>query len=117
MEIGSVEEDEDVKVGGVWAIAQVKAEVEQEDWKVVLRKARAGKQKFKPEGRVKPASIEDSKCGKDQLGERSTKEINAVLLENRRLMSLGRGEITVDSAAEESFCPEEWGGSIRGGGA
>ena len=31
MEIGSVEESEEVEVGGVWAIAQVKAEFEQEN--------------------------------------------------------------------------------------
>ena len=56
MAIRSVEESEEVEVGVFWAIAQVNAENEQEDWKVVVRKARVGKQNVKPEGRVKPAN-------------------------------------------------------------
>ena len=74
-----MEEAEDVKVGGVWAIAQVKAAVEQENWKVFMRKTRGGKQSFKQEERVTPANTQDLKGGKDQLEERITKEINAVL--------------------------------------
>ena len=28
-------------------------------------------------------------------------------------VKLGKGEITIDSAAEESVCPKEWGGAFK----
>ena len=34
-------------------------------------------------------------------------------MDRKKLISLGRGEITVDSAAEESVCPEEWGEAYK----
>ena len=49
--------------------------------------------------------MEGEEC---QPEECSTKEIDAVDLDKMKLISLGREEIAVDSAAEESVCPIEW---------
>ena len=72
MAIGSVEQHDEVHVGGVWEIAQVEVEEEIEE-----------------------------------------KEINTVEKDMTKWVSLGHGEITVDSAAEESVCPKEWGGAYE----
>jgi hypothetical protein len=101
MEIGSVEEA--VEVGGVWKIAQVRAESKQEDWQVVVRRGRADKKKVAAEATEEEEKTEDNKA----------KETNAVGMDRKTLISLGRGEITVDSAAEESVCPEEWGEAYK----
>jgi hypothetical protein len=39
-------------------------------------------------------------------------DVEFVIRTNGELVSLGKGEITVDSAAEESVCPKEWGGAF-----
>jgi hypothetical protein len=43
-----------------------------------------------------------------KLKEEEVKAIN-VMAKQDGMMSLGPGEITVDSAAEESVCPSDWG--------
>jgi hypothetical protein len=39
-------------------------------------------------------------------------DVEFVIRTNGELVSLGKGEITVDSAAEESVCPKDWGGAF-----
>ena len=39
-------------------------------------------------------------------------DVEFVIKKGGETMSLGKGEITVDSAAEESVCPKEWGGAF-----
>jgi hypothetical protein len=88
MGIGSVEEEGDeINVGGVWSIGMVKAEPE---WTVV-----------QPKGRKKAAD------GPRALG----RQISAVASANP-WKPVGKGYITIDSAAEESVCPKAWGGAF-----
>ena len=99
MEIGSVKEAREVEVGGVWAIAQVEAETNLDGWNVVhasRKKRTAAKKKVEEEPDEMP-----------------TKEINVVSKDMDKLVSLGKGEITVDSAAEESVCPKDWGEAYK----
>ena len=91
MEIGSVEKIEEVKVGGIWAIAQVKANIEQAGWSIVDRRR---------VGRSLQSRLESK--------EEEVKEIN-VVGKQEGMTSLGPGEITVDSVAEESVCPSDRG--------
>ena len=84
---GSVEEEQETYVGGVWSIADVEDEVVDAGWKVV-----------KGRGRWR-------RTRKDINEERT---INAVCVEST-FRPVGAGEITVDSAAEESVCPKIWG--------
>ena len=99
MEIGSVEEEPGDWVGGVWVIAQVNAEDEQADWKEVVRRRRGGKKKNQKVEYEEPEGNE--------------REINVVLTDKNKFVRLGHGEITVDSAAEESVCPKEWGEAYK----
>ena len=85
--IGSVEEEQETYMGGVWSIAHVEAEVVDAVWKVV-----------KGCGRWR-------RTRKDINEERT---INAVPVEST-FRPVVAGEITVDSAAEESVCPKIWG--------
>jgi hypothetical protein len=82
MEIGSVERD--LNVGGVWAIAQVQAE--EDDWQVVPRYRKPKKEK-------NICAVAGIQQGPEAAPWRP----------------MGSGEITVDSAAEESVCPKAWG--------
>ena len=84
MDIGSVEESFETHVGGVWSIAQVQAD----EWQTC--RSRKTKQK-------KLAAIVEDIC-----------EINAVMKPGK-WEPIGSGDITVDSAAEESVCPKDWG--------
>ena len=81
--IGSVEEEQETYVGGVWSIAHVEAKVVDAGWKVV-----------KGRGRWR-------RTRKDI---KEVRTINAVPVEST-LRPVGAGEITIDSAAEESVCP------------
>ena len=40
-------------------------------------------------------------------------DVEFVIKKEGELISLGKGEITVDSAAEESVCPKDWGGAFE----
>ena len=91
MEIGSVEEVEELNVGGIWAIAQVKAEVDKAGWRIVDRRRVGRRLQTIP-----------------NVEEEEVKEINVVEKQSG-MKSLGPGEITVDSAAEESVSPSDWG--------
>ena len=90
MDIGSVEEGGPVNVGGVWSIAQVEAEMAEAGWKVV-----------KPRGKWRHARM-------GTVAE-EVRTINAVPVSGT-WKQVGTGEITIDSAAEESVCPKTWGG-------
>ena len=123
MEIGSVEEAaRETSVGGVWAIAQVKADPMEDEYQVVVSrknmkaklKDREGvekkgdfvKNKPKKEGdfvKNKPKVEKEGDFVKDKL-----KSICAVS-EAGPWKTVGPGEITVDSTAEESACPKNWG--------
>jgi hypothetical protein len=39
-------------------------------------------------------------------------DVEFVIKKDGELISLGKGEITIDSAAEESVCPHDWGGAF-----
>ena len=39
-------------------------------------------------------------------------DVEFVIKKDGETISLGKGEITVDSAAEESVCPRDWGGAF-----
>jgi hypothetical protein len=39
-------------------------------------------------------------------------DVEFVKKENGETISMGKGEITIDSAAEESVCPKDWGGAF-----
>ena len=146
MEIGSVRETDEVEVGGVWAIAQVKIEHQNEEDKCNDQNGIVdgqGMDKFNDQ--VSNAQGQDMNEFNDQMGKESDqdrdiiddktsglgvwkvvqhkrknstrhhalKEICVVQREKKKLISLGRGEITVDSAAEESVCPKEWGEACK----
>ena len=49
----------------------------------------------------------------ETLDEMPTKKINVVTKNVDELICLGKGEITVDSAVEESVCPKDWGEAYR----
>ena len=94
MEIGSVEQE--VGVGGVWAIAQVKAE---EHWQEVRR---AGK-RVGFDSRINCVECQPV-----------IEEKNICKVEGKKpWRPIGSGEIMVDSAAEESVCPKTWEGGIQ----
>ena len=80
-------------------IARVKAEAEQDDWKVVGQKGSVDKKKTQRIVNEGP--------------EKTEMAINVVEKESKKLVSLGRGEITVGSAAKESVCPKDWGGRTK----
>ena len=105
MEIGSVEEG--TKVGGVWMIAQVRVEDVQEEWKV----ARSRKNWRKERQTEKARTVEKEKYEKDDAGNVDVPEVKYIcaVSEAARWQLVGAGEITVDSAAEESVCPQAWG--------
>ena len=93
MEIGSVEQE--VGVGGVWAIAQVKAE---EHWQEVRR---AGK-RVGFDSRINCVECQPV-----------IEEKNICKVEGKKpWRPIGSGEIMVDSAAEESVCPKTLEGGI-----
>ena len=128
MEIGAVHEDDSTSVGGVWAIAQVKAE----EWTEVKGKGfkarcEKGEAKLLVENRFE--ALEDA----EENGEiDSVNPLNSssfmeetgmlpgleVIKESRQICTvttgrsgwrkIGQGEITIDSAAEESVCPKDW---------
>jgi len=39
-------------------------------------------------------------------------DVEFVIKKDDELVSLGKGEITIDSAAKESVCPHDWGGAF-----
>jgi hypothetical protein len=97
MEIGSVEEEQ-LHVGGVWAIAQVQAQ--EEEWSVAQSKKNRRKARVNC---VKVVGAEES--GKKGKVEKSVCAVSGEI----PWRPVGSGEITVDSAAEESVCPKAWG--------
>ena len=56
----------------------------------------------------KVGDVSDKNCGKMKWGKKAARSICTVEKE-KPWMPVGSGEITVDSAAEESVCPKVWG--------
>ena len=107
MEIGSVEE---LNVGGVWAIAQVQAE--EGGWRISQSKKNRRKAQVNcVKCEVKAETVErnvNGEKGKKVEQDGGAKMVCAVSGE-APWRPVGSGEITVDSAAEESVCPKSWG--------
>ena len=95
MEIGSVEEE--VQVGGIWSIAQV--EIEKPD------KNLAEKDEFKEVRSRRSKRAVKKTAEADNQRERCV----CTVCSSGRWKPVGSGEITIDSAAEESVCPKDWG--------
>ena len=126
MEIGSVEEEE-LNVGGVWAIAQVQAQ--EDGWKVSQsRKTRRKESCVKCEVNAKTVVRNIGHGdGIGEIGKKTERDDKKVGMIGRKggcdggvksicavsgempWRPVGSGEITVDSAAEESVCPKSWG--------
>ena len=95
MDIGSVEECTEMHVGGVWSIAHVEVE---DDWTTVKPKKKKAEA-----GRSTDLTQETIRRPPGPM-----RQIYAVE-QKKAWTSVGKGEITVDSAAEESVCPKAWG--------
>ena len=119
MEIGSVEKE--TNVGGVWATAQVQTKVVQEEWKISRSKKNRRIDKLLTEKKKNhEKDVDDEKAVSDKLlmvkkknHEKDVDDEKAVSIctvsEVAAWRLVGCGEITVDSAAEESVCPKVWG--------
>ena len=86
MNIGCMEEEQETYVGGVWNIAHVEAEVVDAGWKV----------------REGPRTMASNKEGHQGGADHQRGAVKSTFRPE------GAGEITVDSAAEESVCPKIW---------
>jgi len=104
---------------------KAEAAQEKEGW----RKAKCGRKRAKKKTRFleptcclqcvdekKVAELATSKQGAEVGVEADEQHYDAFIGQvtgQRKWSSLGRGEITVDSAAEESVCPKGWGGAYE----
>ena len=117
-EIGSVEEADDTKITAVWTIAQVTAEFEEAGW-TVKRPSRNCKSKNMTEnkGTIDKLLKDFQKTCKHAEGDgrenakmQHLPEVSINMVSKKaEWKAVGSGEITIDSAAEESVCPKNWG--------
>ena len=114
------------EVGGIWEIAHVTAEEHQSNkWETVKSRKGIAKQKPVPRGvtlgdylkpriatvenRFSALSVTDEEYEPKYVHTTSSNFIGTVGAASRgRWRKTGSGEITVDSAAEESVCPKVW---------